>query len=57
MNFVEVIRCKDCEYYKQSVSALFPQEVAHICDHPYGLKGNPDEKDFCSHGVKTIEAE
>lgn len=51
----EVVRCEDCEYYKKSVSALFPNEVAYICDNPYGLKKNPDGKGFCSYGERKEE--
>ena len=49
---VEVVRCKDCVYFKQSVSALFPHATAFICDFPYGLQKNVNENDFCCHGAK-----
>lgn len=49
---VEVVRCKDCVYFKQSVSALFPHASAFVCDCPYGLQKNVSENDFCCHGAK-----
>ena len=49
---VEVVRCKDCVYFKQSVSPLCPNATAFICDFPYGLQKNVSEKDFCCHGEK-----
>ena len=49
---VEVVRCKDCVYFKQSVSALFPHASAFVCDCPYGLQRNVNENDFCCHGAK-----
>lgn len=49
---VEVVRCKDCVYFKQSVSPLCPQATAFICDFPYGLQRNVSENDFCCHGER-----
>ena len=49
---VEVVRCKDCVYFKQSVSPLCLNATAFICDFPYGLQKNVSEKDFCCHGEK-----
>lgn len=51
-NTVEVVRCKDCVYFKRSVSALFPHASVFICDCPYGLQKNVCENDFCCHGAK-----
>ena len=51
-DFVEVVRCKDCAYFKQSVSALFPEVNCFICDHPYGMKKNITENYFCSCGER-----
>lgn len=52
---VEVVRCKDCVYFKQSVSPLFPHANAFICDFPYGLQKNVSENDFCCHGEKAAQ--
>ena len=49
---VEVVRCKDCACFKQSVSALFPHTNSFICDYPYGLQKNVSENDFCCHGER-----
>lgn len=49
---VEVVRCKDCVCFKQTVSALFPHATAFICDFPYGLQKNVSENDFCCHGER-----
>lgn len=49
---VEVVRCRDCVYFKQSVSALFPHASAFVCDCPYGLQKNVNENDFCCHGAR-----
>lgn len=55
VDFVEVVRCKDCVYFKRSTSALFPQASVYICDNPYGLKGNVAESDYCSYGERREE--
>ena len=52
---VEVVRCKDCVYFKQSVSPLCPHANAFICDFPYGLQKNVSENDFCCHGEKDAQ--
>ena len=49
---VEVVYCKDCVCFKQSVSALFPETNCFICDNPYGLKRNIKETDYCSYGER-----
>lgn len=53
-DIVEVVRCKDCAYFKQSVSALFPEASCFICDHPYGMKKNITENYFCSCGERGV---
>lgn len=54
---VEVVRCKDCVCFKQTVSALFPHATAFICDFPYGLQKNVSENDFCCHGERKEQNE
>lgn len=54
-DIVEVVRCKDCLYFKRSTSALFPQASVYICDNAYGLKGNVAESDYCSYGERREE--
>ena len=49
---VEVVYCKDCVCFKQSISALFPETNCFICDNPYGLKRNIKETDYCSYGER-----
>lgn len=52
---VEVCRCKDCGYFKRSVSALFPETNCFICDSPYGMKRNIKETDYCSCGERVVK--
>ena len=53
---VEVVRCKDCVCFKQTVSALFPHATAFICDYPYGLRKNVSENDYCCYGERKEQA-
>lgn len=52
---VEVVYCKDCVCFKQSISALFPETNCFICDNPYGLKRNIKETDYCSYGERRCD--
>ena len=53
---VEVVRCKNCQYYELLGDAILTDAVRGICTyHPmaYGVKDN----DFCSYGERKGDVE
>jgi hypothetical protein len=49
-DYVRVVRCKDCEYYKpQNISAHWNNTTPY-CKRGVSVKVNPD--DFCSYGKR-----
>ena len=60
-DLVEVVRCKDCKYYKtvyesyKQLPDYYPtEEDKHNgrCNHPDGLDGKLHEDNFCSKGKR-----
>lgn len=44
---VEVVRCKDCEYWHSPTN-----DDMHYCKLRFGLQGIVAESDFCSYGKR-----
>lgn len=56
-NVEDVVRCKDCKYYRES-RVLAPNKFCFRLNHPTepGKIGyNFADDDFCSHGVRRNE--
>ena len=47
---VEVVRCKDCKYYKPQKKSAHWENRANYCNRVVTIKVQPD--DFCSHGER-----
>ena len=47
---VEVVRCKDCEYWENG------KDYTPYCNHVYGMYGKAEENYFCSYGERKDNA-
>ena len=47
---VEVVRCKDCKYYKPQKKSAHWENRANYCNRVVTIKVQPD--DFCSYGER-----
>lgn len=47
---VEVVRCKDCEYYERCESCLVG--VVYVCTKQGCMRVQKEPDDFCSYGHK-----
>ena len=51
VDVVEVVRCKDCEWYENGKS------YDAYCNHPTDGMNYPAEDDFCSYGERKDNAD
>ena len=49
-DFLEVVRCKDCKYYKPQVKSAQWENKTNYCCRSAVIKVNPN--DYCSYGAK-----
>ena len=49
-DFLPVVRCKDCKYYKPQKKSAHWENRANYCNRVVTIKVQPD--DFCSYGER-----
>ena len=56
---VEVVRCKDCKWYRNANDKYFPRTCDHWSEMFFYYEGweSVDENGFCAWGAKTDEVE